>query len=417
MKSRVFVRVGILFIATLVILFWGLNYLKGKNIFSSDRSFYALYQKVGGLTRSSPVTVNGFQVGQVRKIELSSNQTDLIEVKFSVSYPSIKIPKGSTARIYSVDLMGTKGISLELSKDVEGLSPNDTLSGTIEGDLRDQVNAQMLPLKIKAETLMSSMDSVLYAIQLVFDQSNRENLAESFSSINQTLNNLESASRFLNDYVRNESTKISAILRKADSLGQGLLDEKGELQTFIENLRQFSDSLAVVPINETFASFRLALEHIQLLTNKIADGGGSLGKLIISDSIYNAVLATNSSLNRLIEDIRIHPGRYVRVSLLDKSRSVYSANDSELVRILSSDGPSEYYVCLMQTDAPLSPDNPLLKDFSAEQFIQVGGIYYYFTYHNKRIEPCIRKLDKIRVKHPEAGIFTWVDGRWTRLSI
>jgi len=417
MKSRVFVRVGILFIATLVILFWGLNYLKGKNIFSSDRSFYALYEKVGGLTRSSPVTVNGFQVGQVRKIELSLSRAGLIEVKFSVSYPSIKIPKGSSARIYSIDLMGTKGISLDLSQELEMCSPNDTLAGTIEGDLRDQVNAQMLPLKIKAESLMSSMDSVLSAIQLVFDQSNRENLAESFSSINQTLVNLESASRFLNDYVRNESTRISTILGKADSLGHNLLDEQGELQTFIENLRQFSDSLSAVPVNETFASFRLALEHIQLLTQKVSSGEGSLGKLMIDDSLYNAVLATNSSLNRLIEDIRIHPGRYVRVSLLDRSRSVYSASDSELARILSGDGTSDYYICLYQTPTPLTQDNPLLKDLSAEQFIQVGGIYYYYVYHDKRIESCMRRLDKIRMKHPEAGIFTWVDGRWSRLSI
>jgi phospholipid/cholesterol/gamma-HCH transport system substrate-binding protein len=417
MKSRVFLRVGILFIATLVILFWGLNYLKGKNIFSADRSFYALYEKVGGLTRSSPVTVNGFQVGQVRRIELSSDRADIIEVKFSVSYPSINIPRGSSARIYSVDLMGTKGISLDLSKESEMYRPNDTLAGTIEGDLRDQVNAQMLPLKIKAESLMSSMDSVLSAIQLVFNQSNRENLAESFSSINQTLINLESASRFLNDFVRNESTKISAILGKADSLGQGLLDEKGELQTFIENLRQFSDSLSAVPINESFVSFRLALQHIQLLTQKISAGEGSLGKLIINDSLHNAVLATNASLNRLIEDIRIHPGRYVKVSLLDRSRSVYAANDSELVRILSGDGTSYYYICVYQTPTLLTHDNPILKDLPVAQFIQVGGLYYYYSYHYKKIEPCMRRLNKIRLKNPEAGIFTCVDGNWTRLSI
>jgi len=417
MKSRTYIRVAILFLATIVVVFWGLNYLKGKNLFSSERSFYALYEKIGGLAKSNPVTINGFTVGQVRFIQLSEKKPGLIEVKFSISYKSIKIPKGSSARIYSIDIMGTKGIALDLTANPSLCNPNDTLNSSIEGDLRDEVNAQMLPLKLKAESLMSSMDSVLMGIQLVFSERNRNNLTESFSSVNQTLNNLESASRFLNEYVKEESKKITSVLGRVDTLSVGLLKKTGELQDFVSNMKRFSDTLTNVPLMATLTSFREVLDNLHQLTQKISAGEGTLGKLIINDSLYYAILATNASLNRLIEDVRIHPGKYVRVTLSDKSKSVYTTNDSELARVLAGEGTSDYYICLLQSPTPLAPDDPALKGHTAMQYIQVGSLFYYYTYQNQHIEPCLRKLDKIRKQNPSAGVFTWVSGKWTRLAI
>ncbi len=417
MKSKAYIRVGILFLATLVIAFWGINYLKGKNLFSAERSFYALYEKIGGLARSSPVTVNGFQVGQVREIDLSEAKPGKIEVKFSISYKSIVIPKGTSARIYSIDLMGTKGIALDLAKDSVLCAPNDTLVGSIEGELLDQVNTQMLPLKVKIESLMSSMDSVLMGIQLVFSESNRTNLSESFSSINSTLNNLESASKFLDAYVKNESKKISGVLTNVDSLSLGLLQQKEELEAFIINLHKISDTLLNAPILETFASFREVMDNLHQLTEKVSSGEGTLGKLMVDDSLYSAVLATNAGLDRLIEDIRLHPGKYIRLTLSDKSKSVYTANDTELAKALGEEGSSEYYICLLQSPTLLSEDNPSLLELGHVQYIQVGSLFYYFSYKDRKMEKCLRKLDKAREKFPSAGIFTWVGGRWIRLDL
>jgi hypothetical protein len=167
----------------------------------------------------------------------------------------------------------------------------------------------------------------------------------------------------------------------------------------------------------TFTSLREVLGNVHQLTAKISAGEGTLGKLIISDSLYNAILATNGSLNRLVEDIRIHPSKYIRISLSDKSKSIYASNDAELARVMGGEGTSEYYICVLQSPTPLSPDNPLLQEQSAGEFLQVGSLYYYYTYHNSRIDPCLRKLDKIRKKNPSAGIFTWVGGKWKRLAI
>jgi phospholipid/cholesterol/gamma-HCH transport system substrate-binding protein len=417
MKSRIYIRVSLLFIASVIIIFWGLNFLKGKNLLSRERSFYSVYDKIGGLTRSSPVTINGFQIGQVRDIELSATNPERIEVRFTISYQSINIPRGSVARIYSVDIMGTKGIALDFSKNPELLNRNDTLPGAIEGDLRDQVNAQMLPLRIKAEELMASMDSVLAGLQMVLNQSNRENLSASFSGVNQTLENLRSASGFLNDYVRQESEKISAVLSKLDTMSTGLTQETASVRHFITNMARVSDTLSQIRLNEALASFQEALGGIRDITNRISNGEGTLGKLVVSDSLYTALLATNGSLNRLIEDIRLHPDRYVRLSLKDKSTNVYATNDSELAKAMAGQGTSDYYVCLFQSPAPMAPDDPELQGLGAMDYIQVGSLYYYFVYHSARIEPCQRKLTRLRSDHPSAAIYTWVNGKWTRLAI
>jgi phospholipid/cholesterol/gamma-HCH transport system substrate-binding protein len=180
---------------------------------------------------------------------------------------------------------------------------------------------------------------------------------------------------------------------------------------------RFSDTLAKVPLIATFKSFDEVLANIHDITQKISAGEGSVGKLLVSDSLYSAILATNASLNRLIEDVRIHPNKYIKVSLTDKSKSVYATNDSELSRAMAGEGSSDFYICLLQSPTPIAPDDPAVRSFPSIEFIQVGSFYYYFVYHNQKIEPCLKRLEKIRKQNPAAGIFTWVDGKWKRLAI
>jgi phospholipid/cholesterol/gamma-HCH transport system substrate-binding protein len=361
--------------------------------------------------------LNGFQVGQVREINLSEKAPGMIEVKFSITHKTLEIPKGTIARIYSTDLMGTKGLALDFTDSKEFTPVGDTLKGDIEGDIRDQVNAQMLPLKMKAEELMSSMDSVLAGLQLVFSEQNQQNLSQSFTSVNKALDNLEAASMFLNQYVQEESKKVTYLLSNVDSLSRSLKDQTGELQSFIANMNRFSDTLASVELAGTFMSIEHVLDDLHKLTQSVAAGEGSLGQFIYSDSLYNALLATNASINRLIEDIRINPGRYVKLALNDRSKSVYTTSDTELARALGDEGTSDYFICLTQSPYPLAAGDPGLKGIPEGQFIQVGSLYYYYTYRSRKIDPCLNKLERIRKTNPSAGIYTWINGKWSRLSL
>jgi len=415
MKTGRLVRIGLLFAGALIILFWGLNFLKGKNFLQPEKIYYAKYDRIGGLMISSPVTLKGFKVGEVREIKLSDHNFDEVLVQFVLTYPELEIPRGSTPGIYSIDLMGSKGIKLVLTDSTIVHSFGDTLLGSIEGDLKDQVNTQMLPLKRKAEDLMSSMDSVLIALHLVFDQENRSNLAQSFEIVTQTLMNFEQTSVFLDTFVKAESNKFSYIMSNLDSLSVSLVARTDELQTTLINLAHFTDSLNNIPIRDAVKQFSLVLDEVSVLISQVNSGEGSLGKFIMDDSLYYAIETVSFSLNELLEDIRKNPKRYVRLSAIDRGKTIIASDENDLLESLSDYMDLEYYVCLVQTQIPLKIENHLYKEFRKLEGIQVGKDFFYCILKTSNYDKARRLIAKHIHNYPEASIFTRIDGRWQRI--
>ncbi len=185
--------IGLVVIGTIVIFIWGLNFLKGNNLFSSEQIYYAKYSSVDGLMQSSSVTLKGLKVGQIKSIRFVNNGNNLV-VEFSVTKP-VNFPKNTIARIVSADIMGTKQLKLVLGNSTQRLHSGDTLIGETEGGLKEQVSMQMLPIKQKAEKLMSSLDSVLSVIQYIFNKDTRNNLRNSFGSIDQTFDKIRKLAR------------------------------------------------------------------------------------------------------------------------------------------------------------------------------------------------------------------------------
>lgn len=364
---------------------------------------------------SSPITLKGLKVGEVREIKLYDKNFDEILVQFVISYPELEIPKGSISGIYSIDLMGSKGIQLLLSDSLVTHSYGDTLLGSIEGDLKDQVNTQMLPLKRKAEDLMSSMDSVLIALHLVFDQENRSNLSQSFEIVAQTLKNFEQTSVFLDTFVKAESNTFSLIMRNLDSLTVGLVSRTDELQYSIINLGHFTDSLNQIPIKNAVKQFSLVLDDISVLIDHINSGKGSFGKFVMDDSLYNSIETVSFSLNELLEDIRKNPKRYVRLSAIDKGKTIIASDDNTLLSALSKYIDLDFYVCLVQTQIPLGSDNHLFKDFRKLQSIQIGKQFHYYILKTDDYDRARRLVTKHIHNYPDAAIFTYIEGNWQRV--
>lgn len=417
MKTRTYLRVGVLFFVAIAIIFWGINYLKGRDLLSFEKHYFSRYERIGGLARSSPVTINGFQVGQVRDIQLDHQVDKPILVKFSINNKSVELPIGTQTRIYSTDLMGTKGIELIISQSEVYHQDRDTLPGGVESDLKDQVNTQILPLKMKAEELMGSMGSVLTAIGMVFDQENRENLTMSFNSITKTLNNLQGTSVYLDEFIRNESVGVTGLIKNLDSVSQSLISRANELRDFIANLTRISDTLAGAPLEESFRSLNEVLIGLHETMFTINEGSGTLGKIIYSDSLYVALLATNASLNRLIEDIRINPSRYVSLSMNDRRRTYLNLSDSDLAKALEGEGILTYYLCVDSRILESEETYKTPPELAGLNDIQIGQQLFYYSYKSEKIEGCIRRLERERKSWPNAGIYTWVGGVWTRLDL
>ena len=190
MKIKKTTKIGILTIGSLAILIWGVNYLKGRDLFRSEKIYYARYHNVGGLEPSSDVRLNGFKVGYVRDIYFKEDRSGDLMVKLAIN-KHFEIPKGTVAEIVSTDLLGSRSVRLTLGKSNEYYQPYDTLRTSVEAGLKQQVSEELAPIKAKAENLLASLDSAITVVTYVFNERTRDNLRESFAHINNTILNLE----------------------------------------------------------------------------------------------------------------------------------------------------------------------------------------------------------------------------------
>lgn len=314
MKYKREIGIGLIFIVALTFFIWGFSFLKGFNLFKEQRIVYAVYEQVSGLDRANPVSINGLKVGQVSDIYFEPGFSGNIIVEITVE-TKIPIPINSVALIYSSDLMGSKAIDLKLGDDSLYISNGDTLSTSVEASLKEAVNQQIAPLKLKAEELILSIDSVVTVIKAIFSEKAKENLSNSIASIEQTFVNLENASYNLDTLVAAQKTKLSQIMINLESITSTISENEENIDNILANFSTLSDSLAKAEIPRTFAKIDRVMGNVALIVEKINNGEGSLGMLINDEELYNDLQKSAEQLHLLMEDIRINPKRYVRFSL------------------------------------------------------------------------------------------------------
>ena len=200
------IRTGIIAIFTIVVLIYGINYLKVLNILDKNRIFHAKYDNIDGLLKGSVISLNGFNVGIVSNISLQSDNSLLVSVKINEDFD---VPANSILKISNQDLMGTKGISVILGNSDLLAKNNDTLIAEIENSLQDEVNKQILPLKNKAEGLISSVDSLMVIFTSVLNTDARKNLASSFKNLDETFVLMSESMKELNKLVVINEKNIS----------------------------------------------------------------------------------------------------------------------------------------------------------------------------------------------------------------
>ena len=307
-------KIGFLFILAIAVLVWGFSFLKNKNILYKERVLMAVYQHVNGLNPSNPIYINGVKVGQVGKVffDPSMNGDIIVQLVFTDKFP---IPANSTARIFSEDLMGSKAVEILLGTGPDLAQYGDTLRTDIETSLKDAVNQQILPLKIKAEDLLSSIDTMVVAIKGVFNKDARDDLNASIKSIRNTFQNLESTTQNLDTLVITESNRLASILYNIDMITRNLNNNSQEINRVLDNLATLSDTIARSNISGIIGNLDKTIGDLSLVMSRIEKGEGTLGMLINNDKLYKDLEKSASELNLLLEDIRLNPKRYVRVSV------------------------------------------------------------------------------------------------------
>lgn len=314
MKYKREIGIGLVFIVALALFIWGFSYLKGFNLFKEQRVLYAVYERVSGLTKANPVSINGLKVGQVSDIYFNPDFSGEIVVEITIE-TEIPIPKNSVALIYSSDLMGSKAINLQLSNDSLFVNNGDTLNTKVEASLKEAVNQQIQPLKAKAEELIMSIDTVVTVIKQIFNEQARENLTSSLASIEQTFANLESASYNLDEMIAAEKVRLAEIMFNLESITTTIRENEDNIENILTNFSSISDSLAKAEIPQTFANINKVVGDVAGIIEKINNGEGSIGMLINDEDLYQDLQKSAEQLHLLMEDIRVNPKRYVRFSL------------------------------------------------------------------------------------------------------
>jgi len=301
-------KIGFFAIISIIALVFGVNYLKGINILNDKRDFYAVYENIGGLQVGSPVMVNGYKVGIVSNIDLLTKQNQNLLVTISLD-KEFDMAINTVCKIVNQDLMGTKGIALLLGDIEELITNGDTLMSGVEGSLQDEVNAQILPLKNKAEELIGSIDSVMMIVTAVLNKDTRENLRNSLSSLDKTFELLSQSMVKVDSMIDINDERIAKVVQNLESITSNLKSSNGDIKNILTNFSSLSDSLAKSDIGAV-------LQNVSDITTKINKGEGSIGLLLKDDKIYVNFEKSTRELSSLIEDIKKNPSRYVNFSII-----------------------------------------------------------------------------------------------------
>lgn len=298
---------------------WGLSFLKGTNLFGRKFYLYALYPKIENLFPANPVQINGYKIGQIKSIGLvQRNGRNLVLVKMLINDP-VRIPRHSIARAVSADLLGSKAIEIIFSQDIEYTKDGDTLNAETEQGIKESFNRQIAPLQAKAEKLVGSIDSVMTVVNMVLNRETRENIEQSFASVRRAILSLEQTSYRMNDFITAANPKMKEVLGNLAMITANLNKSEAKINNILANFSAMSDSLAKSQIKSAIASADNSLKELNTLLTKINQGQGTLGKMAKNDSLYNNLNKSAEKLEKLLQDVRMNPKRYVHFSIFGKS--------------------------------------------------------------------------------------------------
>ena len=313
MFSREF-KAGVVVILAAAVLYWGISFLKGSDLFEHGTEVYAVYDNTEGITKSQNVTLNGFSVGKVSDVYFHPNNSGKIVVKMNITtdYP---ITANSIAEIRSADLLGAKEIALVLEKGSVLIESGDTLRSSIEASLSESINKEVLPVKVKAEKLLASLDSTVNILTGFLGGEMQEEFRTSFDNVNRSISNLGTITDEISLYMSENREALGSATQNLERLTDMLNENRDELDRVFNNLANISDTLARANAGEAMRSLSKTAKRLDAITSNIEAGEGTLGKLVANDSLYNEVNHAVHSLDKLLEDIKAHPGRYVEISI------------------------------------------------------------------------------------------------------
>lgn len=286
-------RIGASFIIAVLLVYVGVNFLKGRNVFSNSNTYYAVYNSISGLSASASITTNGYHIGNVSDITYDFNTPDRIVVALNID-KNLRIPQGSQACLVN-GLLDGASIDLRMSRSNNYYMEGDTIAAMNALGLTGQIEEVMLPqitaIMPKIDTLISSLGAIV-----------------GNPSISQSLTNVESLSQKLN----HTAGQLNAFFHKELPL---LVTN---LQGTSENLYHITGGLREADLQLTLARVDTTIQNLQMLSEKLSSNESSLGLLLTDSTFYSNLNGICNNANALIEDVKQNPSRYINISVFGR---------------------------------------------------------------------------------------------------
>ena len=304
-------KVGILTLLALAMLILGFNFLKGKDVFNNTKKIYAIFPKLGSLTKSNEVKINGLTIGTVYDLEEVDKNVSGIKVTISLTR-DVNIPVNSVAYISAnVVGIGSASIVIEKGDATDYLKDGDVLNTRIDEGLFGGLTAEVSPTLTKIRSSLDTVNKVLSNVNTVFDAGAKRNLQS-------TIANLALASNSLNKLVDLQTSALAAALNNVNSITGNIKNNNDSLTAVISNTKRFTEQLARLELEKTMDTLQSAIGQLKSTLTKINSNDGTLGALINDRQLYNRLSDAVLSAEILIDDLRAHPKRYVNVSVFGK---------------------------------------------------------------------------------------------------
>ncbi|MBO5943255.1 MAG: MCE family protein [Bacteroidales bacterium] len=295
-------KIGVFVVVVLTASFFVINYLRGKDIFNKEIEIVSEYPDVAGLVESAPVFIKGFKAGKVSEVSYDS-ETELFKVTCSVK-KEFRIPADSKMTIYAVDIMGGKGVKIDLGNSDVAVEDGGALAPAFEAGLLDGLAAGLEPLMAKVGNTLDSLSVTVSGINAMLSESNRNSIARTLAHLEKTMRDVNGIAAAVNGRsdeisafivnLENISLKLGSMMEKADTL----VGEAGEV---------------VATLNES--DIEALVSSFQTLLQNINDPDGTVGKLLVDGSVYDSVDELLRDVDSLVKKIQENPKKYLKISV------------------------------------------------------------------------------------------------------
>jgi phospholipid/cholesterol/gamma-HCH transport system substrate-binding protein len=302
MKFKKELKIGVFVVVVLVTSFFVINYLRGKDIFNREVEVVAYFDTVDGLAASAPVTVKGFKAGKVISVEYMPS-----ELNFKVTCSVMKefaIPTDSKMTIYSVDLMGSKGVKLDLGSSDLMIEDGATLSPSIEAGLIDGIAGQFSPMFDKVSNTLDSLTVTVSSVNSLLSEANQARISNTLAHLERTMRNISAFSAS----IQGKSEDLNAFITNLSALS-------AKLNAIVDNVDVTVDGVAQIVGTISETDIKGIVESFHTLLNNINDPDGTIGKLMADGSVYDSLDTLLIDIDSLVNKIQENPKKYMKLSV------------------------------------------------------------------------------------------------------